>query len=79
MNDKIFYGSLARITDFEHAGFDLRRLPRKQWEAGDYVCWGFTTTLGPALRRVISVLMTGTERAIAGTNCQIPWRKQMFR
>jgi hypothetical protein len=37
MNDKIFHGSLARITDFEHAGFDLRRLPREQWEAGDYV------------------------------------------
>lgn len=37
MIDKIFHGSLTRITDFDRVGFDCQPLPREQWEAGDYV------------------------------------------
>lgn len=31
------YGSLARIADFGNSNFDVRGLPRSQWETGDYV------------------------------------------
>jgi hypothetical protein len=42
MNDKIFCGSLARITDLESRGFDCDSIPRDQWEAGDYVVGSIT-------------------------------------
>ena len=31
------YGSLARIADFANSNFDVRQLPRSEWETGDYV------------------------------------------
>lgn len=37
MNDKIFFGSVARISDLESREFDLDPVPRERWEAGDYV------------------------------------------
>ena len=37
MIDKVFQGSLTRITDFDRVSFDCQSLPREQWEAGDYV------------------------------------------
>jgi hypothetical protein len=37
VNDKIFFGSVARISDLESREFDLDPVPRERWEAGDYV------------------------------------------
>lgn len=37
MNDKLFFGSVARISDLESREFDLDPVPRERWEAGDYV------------------------------------------
>jgi len=37
MIDKIFHGSLTRITNLDRVGFDCQPLPRDRWEAGDYV------------------------------------------
>jgi hypothetical protein len=37
VKDKIFFGSLARISDLESREFDWHPIPREQWEAGDYV------------------------------------------
>lgn len=31
------YGSLARIADFNHSNFDLKKLDRSEWATGDYV------------------------------------------
>ncbi len=31
------YGSLARIADFRNSNFDLTKLPKSDWETGDYV------------------------------------------
>lgn len=30
------YGSLARIADFRNSNFEVRKLPRSEWETGDY-------------------------------------------
>jgi hypothetical protein len=37
VKDKIFFGSLARISDLESREFDCHPIARDQWEAGDYV------------------------------------------
>jgi len=37
MTDKIFHGSLTRISDLDHSDFSLQRLPRESWDVGDYV------------------------------------------
>jgi hypothetical protein len=31
------YGSLARIADFHDSNYEVKKLPRTQWETGDYV------------------------------------------
>lgn len=37
MNENILFGSLARVSDLESREFECEPIPRKQWEAGDYV------------------------------------------
>ena len=37
MTDKIFHGSLARISDLGEVPFQCQLLPRQAWEVGDYV------------------------------------------
>ncbi len=45
-SDKIFHGSLTRITDFADAGFECRPVEREHWEVGDYVIGDATVMRG---------------------------------
>jgi len=63
MNDKIFCGSLARITDLESQGFDCDSIPRDQWEAGDYVVGSITIP-----RAGISAIELTSGRLISAVN-----------
>jgi len=44
--DKIFHGSLTRISDLDDVGFECRALLREQWEVGDYVVGDATVIRG---------------------------------
>lgn len=46
MNEKMFYGSLARITDLETKPFECEPIRRGQWEVGDYVMGEITMARG---------------------------------
>ncbi len=46
MNQKTFHASLTRITDFETRPYDCERIPREQWEVGDYVVGEITVPRG---------------------------------
>ena len=46
MSEKIFCGSLARITDLESRSFDCVPLERREWQAGDYVMGQLTIARG---------------------------------
>ena len=35
--DKFFFASVTRISDLAEEGFDIVRLPRKDWRMADYV------------------------------------------
>ena len=37
MFEKYFFSALTRISDLESRAFDVRPLPREQWQTGDYV------------------------------------------
>ena len=37
MNPKYIYASLTRISDLQEKGFEVKKLPKKDWETGDYV------------------------------------------
>ena len=37
MDHKYIYASLTRISDLAEKGFEVKELPRKKWETGDYV------------------------------------------
>ncbi len=37
MKAKHFYTSLTRISDLQETAFSVERLPRREWETGDYV------------------------------------------
>ncbi len=37
MNPKYIYASLTRISDLEEKGFDVKKIPKNQWQTGDYV------------------------------------------
>lgn len=46
MDDKLFFGSLSRITDLESNAFEVQRIPRKDWKRGDYVLGEITVARG---------------------------------
>jgi hypothetical protein len=46
MNEKVFCGSLARITDLETKSFDCEAVRRSHWEVGDYVLGQITIARG---------------------------------
>ena len=46
MNDKIFHGSLTRISDLERVPFDSQPIARDRWEVGDYVVGTITVPRG---------------------------------
>lgn len=37
MKEKTFFGSVARIADFDTAPFEVEAMPKRLWETGDYV------------------------------------------
>ncbi len=37
MNHQYIHTSLTRISDLDEKGFELKKLPKEQWETGDYV------------------------------------------
>lgn len=48
MTEKIFHGSLTRISDLGRVPFECRSLPREGWDAGDYVVGRVTVPRGGA-------------------------------
>jgi hypothetical protein len=44
--DKMFYGSLTRISDLPVTGFEVQKVPREHWEVGDYVVGEATVIRG---------------------------------
>lgn len=46
MADKLFFGSLARISDLESDHFDIQPIPRADWRRGDYVLGEITIARG---------------------------------
>ncbi len=46
MNEKVFFGSLARISDLETKPFDCEPVRRSLWQRGDYVLGDITIARG---------------------------------
>ncbi len=49
INHKYIFTSLTRISDLAEVDFGVRKLPREQWEMGDYVVCRITDSGGSAL------------------------------
>ncbi|AKA34253.1 hypothetical protein [Flagellimonas lutaonensis] len=63
MDLKYIYASLTRISDLREKEFEVKQLPRKQWETGDYVICKITD---PGSNALSLELPSGRMRGVIG-------------
>jgi len=63
MNHKYIYASLSRISDLEEKGFEVKSMPKKEWQTGDYVVCKITD-IGSNLLKI--ELNNGRMRGVMG-------------
>lgn len=75
MRQKLFFGSLTRISDLRERDFEIRRLPREEWGRGDYVVGVVRPGTGPVMGlelwsgRVVEVVDGDGIVGAFGTRC----------
>ncbi|NAY91334.1 hypothetical protein GTQ34_05325 [Muricauda sp. JGD-17] len=63
MDHKYIYASLTRISDLHKEGFEVKPIPKKQWETGDYVICRITN---PGSNALNLELPSGRMRGVIG-------------